>query len=78
MTHPSSVAVIGGGLGGLAAACGAAARGHRATPYDKNPWTRGKGPVLHAGGSRLHMGPTIPTVPRGLARSFSATRGRMY
>src|SRR5215210_4440828 len=53
------VAVIGGGLGGLAAACVLAARGHRPTLFDKNGWIGGKAAVLHEGGFRFDMGPRI-------------------
>ncbi len=67
----TSIAVIGGGLGGLAAACVAAARGHGVTLYDKNPWLGGKAAVLHEGGFRFDMGPTILTVPRVLERIFA-------
>jgi phytoene desaturase len=67
----ASVAVIGGGLGGLAAACVSAARGHRVTLYDKNAWLGGKAAVLHEGGFRFDMGPTILTVPRVLERIFA-------
>ncbi|HEY8383327.1 MAG TPA: phytoene desaturase family protein [Microvirga sp.] len=67
----SRVAVIGGGLGGLAAACVAGARGHRVTLYDKNAWLGGKAAVLHEGGFRFDMGPTILTVPRVLERIFA-------
>ncbi|GJD57217.1 phytoene desaturase family protein [Methylobacterium dankookense] len=71
MQSGSSVAVIGSGLGGLAAACVSAARGHRVTLYDKNDWLGGKAAVLHEGGFRFDMGPTILTVPRVLERIFS-------
>lgn len=71
MSKESSVAVIGSGLGGLAAACVSAARGHRVTLYDKNDWLGGKAAVLHEGGFRFDMGPTILTVPRVLERIFS-------
>ncbi|MGU3539222.1 phytoene desaturase family protein [Methylobacterium sp. A54F] len=67
----SSVAVIGSGLGGLAAACVSGARGHRVTLYDKNDWLGGKAAVLHEGGFRFDMGPTILTVPRVLERIFA-------
>jgi len=67
----TSVAVIGGGLGGLAAACVATARGHRVTLYDKNPWLGGKAAVLHEDRFRFDMGPTILTVPRVLERIFA-------
>jgi phytoene dehydrogenase-like protein len=62
--------VIGGGLGGLAAACVLGARGHKVTLYDKNDWIGGKAAVLHEGGFRFDMGPTILTVPRVLLRIF--------
>ena len=39
--HP--IGVIGGGLGGLAAACTLAARGHRVTLFERNEWLGGKG-----------------------------------
>ena len=71
MRAGSSVAVVGGGLGGLAAACVSAARGHTVTLYDKNDWLGGKAAVLHEGGFRFDMGPTILTVPRVLRRIFA-------
>ena len=41
------IGVIGAGLGGLAAACTLAARGHRVVLFDKNPWLGGKAAVLN-------------------------------
>ena len=73
----SHVVVVGGGLGGLAAACVAAARGHRVTLLDKNPWLGGKAAVLHlpapdgGGEFRFDMGPTNLTVPRVLRRIYA-------
>jgi phytoene desaturase len=70
------VVVIGGGLGGLAAAAVAAARGHKVTLFDKNPWLGGKAAVLHLTAPdgarfRFDMGPTILTVPRVLRRIYA-------
>ena len=71
------VVVIGSGLGGLAAAAVAQARGHQVTLLDKNPWLGGKAAVLRldapdGGGTfRFDMGPTILTVPRVLRRIFA-------
>jgi phytoene desaturase len=65
------VAVIGGGLGGLAAACVLAARGHAVELFDKNPWLGGKAALLQEQGFRFDMGPTILTVPRVLERIFA-------
>lgn len=65
------VAVIGSGLGGLAAACTLAARGHEVTLFDKNDWAGGKAAVLEEGGFRFDMGPTILTVPEVLRRIFN-------
>src|SRR3712207_7511324 len=58
-------------MGGLAAACVAAARGHKVTLYDKNAWIGGKAAVLHEDGFRFDMGLTILTVPRVLERIFA-------
>lgn len=65
------IGVIGGGLGGLAAACTLAARGHKVTLFDANAWAGGKAAVLEEGGFRFDMGPTILTVPRVLRRIFA-------
>lgn len=65
------IGVIGGGLGGLAAACTLAARGHRVILFEKNSWLGGKAAVLEEAGFRFDMGPTILTVPRVLSRIFT-------
>ena len=65
------VGIIGGGLGGLAAACILAARGHRVTLFEKSPWLGGKAAVLQEAGYRFDMGPTILTMPDVLRRIFA-------
>jgi len=77
MTDRNPVAVIGGGLGGLAAAAVLAARGHAVTLFDKNPWLGGKAAVLEAEGFRFDMGPTILTVPMVLERIFAEAGERL-
>ena len=70
------LAIVGGGLGGLAAACTLAARGYSVTLFEKNPWLGGKAAVLEKDGFRFDMGPTILTVPSVLERIFAeAGRG---
>ena len=64
------IAVIGSGLGGLAAACTLAARGYEVVLFEKNPWLGGKAALLEDRGFRFDMGPTILTVPRVLRRIF--------
>ena len=71
------VAVIGGGLGGLAAACVLGARGHRVVLFDKNGWAGGKAALLEEQGFRFDMGPTILTVPRVLERIFAEAGKRL-
>ena len=65
------VVVIGGGLGGLAAACTLAARGYAVTLCERNAWVGGKAAVLAEQGFRFDMGPTILTIPRVLKRIFA-------
>jgi diapolycopene oxygenase len=65
------IGIIGAGLGGLAAACTLAARGHKVTVFEANDWVGGKAAVLNEGGFRFDMGPTILTLPSVLRRIFS-------
>ncbi|MGI8437921.1 MAG: phytoene desaturase family protein [Chthoniobacterales bacterium] len=65
------IGVIGGGLGGLAAACTLAARGYSVVLFEKNAWLGGKAAVLKQDGFRFDMGPTILTVPSVLQRIFA-------
>ena len=64
------VGVIGGGLGGLAAACVLAARGYGVVLFEKSAWLGGKAAVLAERGFRFDMGPTILTMPTVLRRVF--------
>jgi phytoene desaturase len=64
------VVVVGGGLGGLAAACTLAARGHRVTLLERNATVGGKAVQLRRQGYRFDMGPTILTLPSVLHRIF--------
>ena len=65
------VGVIGGGLGGLAAACTLAARGYSVVVFEKSHWLGGKAAVLEEAGFRFDMGPTILTIPTVLRRVFA-------
>jgi phytoene desaturase len=65
------VGVIGGGLGGLAAACTLAARGYKVVVFEKSGWLGGKAAQLADRGFRFDMGPTILTIPSVLRRIFA-------
>ncbi len=67
----TKVAIIGGGLGGLAAACTLTARGHAVTLFERNEWLGGKATVWEKDGFRFDMGPTILTLPSVLTRIFA-------
>jgi phytoene desaturase len=71
------VAVIGGGLAGLASACTLAARGHKVVLFEKNDWLGGKAAEWEQDGFRFDMGPTILTVPRVLERIFAEAGVKM-
>ena len=77
MSSTLPIAVIGAGLGGLAATCTLAARGHSVILFEKNAWLGGKAAVLEADGFRFDMGPTILTVPGVLARIFAEAGQKM-
>jgi diapolycopene oxygenase len=65
------IAVIGSGLGGLAAAATLAARGYQVEVFEKNSWLGGKAAVLQEAGFRFDMGPTILIQPSVLRRIFA-------
>ena len=71
------IGIIGGGLGGLAAACTLAARGYKAILFERNEWLGGKAAVLEGRGFRFDMGPTIVTIPSVLRRIFGEAGRRM-
>src|SRR5262249_61865356 len=73
MATPRSgrVGVVGGGLGGLAAAYVLAARGYAVTLFERSAWLGGKAAVLERQGYRFDMGPTILTLPSVLRRIFA-------
>jgi len=71
------IGVIGGGLGGLAAACTLAARGYKVILFERNGWLGGKAAVLEEEGFRFDMGPTILTIPSVLRRIFNEAGRRL-
>jgi phytoene desaturase len=71
------VGVIGGGLGGLAAACTLAARGYQVLLLERNRWLGGKAAVIAEQGYRFDMGPTILTLPSVLRRIFAEAGRRL-
>ena len=66
------VGIIGGGLGGLSAACTLAARGYRVTLFEKNEWLGGKAAVLEEQGFRFDMGPSWYWMPDLFERFFGS------
>ncbi len=71
------VAVIGGGLAGLTAACTLAARGYHVVLIERNAWLGGKAAELQKEGYRFDMGPTILTLPSVLQRVFAEAGRKM-
>ena len=71
------IGVIGGGLGGLAAACTLAARGYKVVLFERNEWLGGKAAKLEEAGFRFDMGPTIVTIPSVLRRIFAEANRKM-
>jgi phytoene desaturase len=69
---PDPAVVIGAGIGGLAAAMRLGAKGWRVTVIDRLDVPGGRGSSITQGGHRFDLGPTIVTVPQGLARAVGA------
>jgi phytoene desaturase len=75
--EPGRIGIIGGGLGGLAAACTLAARGYEVVLLEKSHWLGGKAAELREAGFRFDMGPTILTIPDVLRRIFTEAGRRL-
>jgi len=69
--------VVGGGLGGLAAAMRLGAKGYSVTVIDKLDVPGGRGSAIWQDGHRFDLGPTIVTVPQ-LYRELWAACGRDF
>lgn len=67
----ATVAIIGGGLAGCAAAVRLAHAGHKVTIFEKNAHLGGKMNVWESNGYYFDMGPTIITKPDVLDRLFN-------
>jgi diapolycopene oxygenase len=71
MNASNRIGVVGGGLGGLAAACVLAARGYRVVVFEAGSHLGGKAAVVQEAGFRFDAGPTILTMPSILRRIFA-------
>ena len=71
------VAIIGGGLGGLATAARLAAKGHPVTLCEAGPRLGGKMNVLEHQGWRFDTGPSLITMPHVFAETFAAAGARI-
>ena len=77
MSSKKNVVVVGGGLGGLAAAVELAQRGAAVTLIEANDHLGGKMNVLEQDGYRFDMGPTILTLPEVLCGIIRRAGGRV-
>jgi phytoene desaturase len=59
----SRVVVVGGGIGGLAAAALIGRAGHEVTLLEANPWVGGKSRRIELDGRRMDTGPSLLTFP---------------
>ena len=71
------VAIIGGGLGGLATALRLACHGWRVTVFERHATLGGKMNRLERGGYRFDTGPSLITMPWAFRETFEAAGERM-
>ncbi len=77
-TSSDRVAIIGGGLGGLAAACTLAGRGYPVTLFERASSLGGHTTVWEEAGYRFDIGPTFLTMPRVLDRIFRECNRKLF
>ncbi len=77
MKNPSSVVIIGAGLGGMSAAILLAKAGMQVTLIEKNERVGGKLNLLEKDGFRFDLGPSIFTLP-DVFRPLFEDRGRKF
>jgi phytoene desaturase len=71
------IAIIGGGLGGLATACLLAASGNKVTLFEKNEQLGGRASVLKIDGFTFDMGPSWYLMPEFFEHFFSLVGERI-
>jgi phytoene desaturase len=71
------VVVVGAGLGGLAAACHLAGRGHDVTVVERDEGPGGCASQIVADGFRIDTGPVVLTMPEILDATFAAAGATM-
>ena len=78
MSIMDPVGVVGGGLGGLAAACTLAARGHKVILFEKNDWLGGKAAELEEERLPVRHGPDHPHRARPCCAASSPRPGATW